>query len=397
MTDPQATRDRREREPAPGPPDGWPVPTSAYLHVPFCRHRCGYCNFSVIAGRDDLADDFLTAINCELSWMDQHARMKTVFIGGGTPTHLTHRQLDLLFDSLDRWLPREAVAEMSVEANPEDITREKLELLMRRGVNRISLGIQSFDASKLQTLQRTHSRDSAIAAIELCAEIIGNVSIDLIFAAPDESLASWCDDLQTALALPITHLSTYSLTFEKGTSFWSERLRGTLHGLSEDDELAMYEAAIELASNQGLRHYEISSFARDGFRCQHNLAYWQGRGWLAAGPGAARFVNGRREVNHRSTTTYLKRVQTGLSPTDQCDVISKEQWACERAAFGIRMIDGVDLQPISEETGIDVATLRERELRNCVQQQLLEVRGTHHQLTKKGILMADSVATAFLG
>lgn len=397
MTNPQATSDKPCEKQETAPTQSWPIPTSAYVHVPFCRHRCGYCNFSVIAGRDDLADDFLTAIDRELSTIEVSLPMKTVFIGGGTPTHLSISQLDRLFDSLDCWLPRESFAETSVEANPEDVTREKLELLVRRGVNRISLGIQSFDAMKLETLERTHSRESATAAIELCAEIIGNVSIDLIFAAPRESLQAWGNDLQTALALPIKHLSTYSLTFEKGTSFWSQRLRGKLRGPGEDDELSMYEAAIHHANEAGLKHYEISSFARDGYRCRHNLAYWQGRGWFAAGPGAARFVKGRREVNHRSTTTYLKRLNAGLSPVDQCDAITVEQWACEQAAFGVRMIDGVDLQKILHETGVDVAAIRRQAIRNCIEHHLLDVRGTHYQLTAKGILLADSVASAFLG
>ena len=376
---------------------GWPVPTSAYLHVPFCRHRCGYCNFSVIAGRDELAEDFLDAIDRELSRVTATLPMQTVFIGGGTPTHLSLSQIDRLFDSLDRWLPRAPGAETSVEANPEDITHDKLALLARRGVNRISLGIQSFDAGKLQVLQRTHSRESAQAAIEQAAETIGNVSIDLIFSAPNESLASWCNDLQIALSLPISHLSTYALTFEKGTSFWSQRLRGRLQGAGEEEELAMYQAAIQKAGEARLKHYEISSFARDGYRCRHNLAYWQGRGWFAAGPGAARFVEGRREVNHRSTTTYLKRIQADQSPTEESELITREQWACERAAFGVRMIDGVDLRAIAEETGIDVELLRERELTRCRELGLLEGSSHFYRLTPQGILMADTVATAFLG
>jgi oxygen-independent coproporphyrinogen III oxidase len=379
------------------PPGGWQTPRSAYLHVPFCRHRCGYCNFSVLAGRDDLADDFLRAIDCELSSLDSPKTIDTLFIGGGTPTHLTLSQLSHLFNSIDRWLPRSTHAETSVEANPEDIEPETLRLLADRGVNRISLGVQSFESGKLQQLQRGHSGEAAQRAVQSCAEVIGNVSLDLIFGSPGETIDNWRRDLATALSLPIRHLSTYALTFEKGTQFWTERLRGNLREACEDDELTMYQDAMQCASEAGLKHYEISSFARDGFRCRHNLAYWEGKGWFAFGPGAANFVDGFREVNHRSTTTYLKKIQEGHSPVAQREAISVSQYACERAAFGIRMIEGVDLDTIARESGVDVLALRHRELDQCQRNGLICVEGSHYRLTPRGILMADSVATAFLG
>ncbi len=380
------------------PVGGWPIPRSAYLHVPFCRHRCGYCNFSVTAGRDNLAGDFLDAIEHELAMLGSPQPVDTLFIGGGTPTHLSLKQLNQLFASIDRWLLRTPATETTVEANPEDIDGEKLALLARHGVNRISLGVQSFNASKLKLLERTHSKSTASLAIQRCAEEIGNVSIDLIFAAPSESTADWRNDLETALSLPITHLSTYALTFEKGTSFWSQRLRGNLNEVCEDDQLIMYEDAIQMSQASGLSHYEISSFARDGFRCNHNLTYWHGRGWFGFGPGAAKFIDGAREVNHRSTTTYLRRMlHNGHSPVAEREPISPEQYACERAAFGIRMIDGIDMETIREECGVDVAHLRRAGIERCERQGLLSIRGTHYQLTHQGILMADSVATEFLG
>ncbi len=376
----------------------WPIPRSAYVHVPFCRHRCGYCNFSVIAGRDDLVADFLTALELELSSLGSPQPIDTLFIGGGTPTHLMPAQLDRLFDSIDRWLPRGSDhCETTVEANPEDIDNEKLALLTKRGVNRISLGVQSFNHSKLQVLQRTHSAESAASAIQDCAAQIGNVSLDLIFGAPGETPQQWRSDLEFALALPINHLSTYALTFEKGTSFWNERLHGNLCEACEDDELSMYQAAMQFAEQAGLKHYEISSFARDGYRCQHNIAYWQGRGWFAFGPGAARFVSGKREVNHRSTTTYLRKLLHHQSPLAQSELITTQQYACERAAFGIRMIDGVDLGQIRDESGVDVATLRRHEIDRCQQLGLIVVEDQFYRLTQHGILMADTVATAFLG
>jgi len=374
----------------------WPTPRSAYIHVPFCRHRCGYCNFSVVAGRDDLAVPFLDALQAELAQLGRPRPVDTLFIGGGTPTHLAPEQLDRLFDLLDHWLPVEPGGEVSAEANPEDITPAMISHLHRRGVNRVSLGVQSFSTAKLQHLQRGHDRRIARTAIELAADLIGNVSIDLIFAAPGETPAAWREDLREAVALPIAHLSTYALTYEKGTQFWSRRLRGDLASTSEDDELQMYQDARKMAAAAGLEQYEISNFAQPGSRCRHNLAYWQGRGWYAFGPGAARFIDGRREVNHRSPTTYIRRMLAGQSPIAESEPISRVQWACERAAFGVRMIDGVDLAEIHRETCVDIAELRRDAITRCLTQGWLTITGPRHQLTESGILMADSVAAEFL-
>jgi oxygen-independent coproporphyrinogen-3 oxidase len=373
----------------------WPIPTAAYVHVPFCRHRCGYCNFSVIADRDDLIANYLHAIDQELATLDRPA-VETVFIGGGTPTHLDEADLAKLLETVRRRFSFVDDLEFSVEANPEDITPSKLACLRDQGVNRISLGVQSFRESKLRLLERGHTGSSAAEAIGLAASVIPNVSLDLIFAAPDETIDQWRSDLTTALALPISHLSTYALTFEKGTDFWSRRLRGDLCGADESVEVAMYQAARSMTAAEGLQHYEVSNFARPGFRCRHNLAYWDGRGWYAAGPGAARFVGGVREVNHRSTTTYLKRIAAGQSPIAETEPISIDQYARERAAFGVRLIDGVDITQIETETGIDVIERSRAELDRCIDQGLVTVTNGHAKLTETGILFADTVASALL-
>jgi len=374
----------------------WPVPQSAYIHVPFCRHRCGYCNFSVLPGRLELADSFLEALRIELQQLRHPAPVDTLFLGGGTPTRLSIEHLHSLFDLLDQWLPIRSGGELSVEANPEDISAELLGCLKSRGVNRISLGVQSFASPKLKVLERSHDRVTASGAIEMAAAVIGNVSIDLIFAAPGETPQQWREDITHALSLPIHHLSSYSLTYEKGTQFWNRMRTGDLISVEEDDELQMYQDVRQMVSSAGWEHYEISNFAKPSFRCRHNVAYWQGRGWYAMGPGAARFVDGRREVNHRSPTSYIRKVLDGQSPVAESESIDNNQWACERAAFGIRMIDGVDFGVIATETGVDVAPLRQNEIARCVDSGWLDVSGTHYQLTDAGILMADAVAAELL-
>ncbi len=369
---------------------------AAYIHVPFCRHRCGYCNFSVVAGRDDLATRYLNAIDRELAPLGRPP-IDTVFIGGGTPTHLSHDQLQQLLTCIRERFDLADSLEWTVEANPEDIDDDVLAILRGSGINRISLGVQSFDDRKLKRLERGHSGAEAAAVIEQVAAQIPNLSIDLIFGCPGETLTVWQSDLDTALALPIAHLSTYSLTYEKGTAFWNRRRRGQLTPLTESLEIAMYDDVRRLTAAQGMQHYEISSFAHAGMRCRHNLVYWQGRGWLAAGPGAARFVGGRREVNHRSTTTYLKRIESDACPTAETELISPEEHARERAAFGIRMIDGIDLDALSTDTGIDVRALIGDEIERSVACGWLTLCEPHLQLTAQGVLFADAVARDFLG
>ena len=377
------------------PPGGWPIPESAYIHVPFCRHRCGYCNFSVVAGREDLADRFLAAIDTELALLERPA-IKTLFIGGGTPTHLSTGQLDRFLGSLHERFQIGADIEWSVEANPEDITAEKLSVLVDHGVNRISLGVQSFNTKKLAILQRGHTGEIAQEIIHIAAERIANLSIDLIFAAPNESLKDWQLDLRTALSLPIVHLSTYALTFEKGTEFWSRQRRGELTGATEQVEVDMYEATQAMTSRVGLEQYEVSNFSRAGSRCRHNVAYWLGRGWFAAGPGAASFNAGRRDVNHRSTTTYLRRIENGSSPVAESEAITQMQYAGERAAFGIRMLDGIDLSQLSVETGVDLHAKFDAAIEKLTSDGLLGQSAGRIYLTQRGVLFADTVAAEFL-
>ncbi|WP_233903225.1 radical SAM family heme chaperone HemW [Stieleria maiorica] len=379
----------------------WPLPRSAYIHVPFCRHRCGYCNFSVVADRDDLMDRYLAAIDRELEQLASTANrapvLDTLFVGGGTPTHLPIERLQRFLQSLRRHFELAEGFEWTMEANPEDITAEKLEVMSGIGVNRVSLGIQSFDDRKLAVLERSHSGRSAAEVIQQVAEQIPNVSIDLIFAAPGETVSAWAEDLRIAASLPITHVSTYSLTYEKGTSFWTRRHRGDLSEVDESTEIAMYDLGREVFAAAGLLHYEISSFAKSGYRCRHNLAYWQGDPWYAAGPGAAAFVDGQRVMNHRSTTTYLKRIENRENPIAESETISAEEAGREGVAFGVRMIDGVDLSQIHARTGVDIGSLYARPLERLQAQGLIRRTGDHIQLTARGIHFADTVARELLG
>lgn len=410
MCDPDSPR-------ADSPPGGWPVPRSLYLHVPFCRHRCGYCNFSVLIDREDLQDRFLVAVERELVEIQQRQtdlmtvtrgerrrplavlpiKLDTLYLGGGTPTQLTPPRLRRLFEILSERIEMAVDAEFTCEANPEDLSAEMLETLVQAGVNRLSLGVQSFQDLKLQTLQRRHTGDRAVAAIHRAAEWIHNISIDLIFAAPGETVLDWQRDLDTARELPIRHVSTYSLTYEKGTQFWSQRRRGALHPVSEDVDIEMYRMSREMLTDAGFEHYEISSFAKPASRSRHNSVYWNGHGWYAIGPAAARFVDGQRDVNHRSSTTYLKKVLATGSAIAERERVPLDQHAREIAAFGIRQIDGIDLRDINRRVGYDFAATLDGVIDRFVSTDTLIREGDHVRLTEHGLLFADMVESQILG
>ncbi len=371
-------------------------PRAAYIHVPFCRHRCGYCNFTVVAGRDDLVDAFLRAVDIELSGLGEPREVDSIFIGGGTPTYLSPRQFERLGCSIRRWLPPAADCEFTVEANPSDLSDEKIDTLLAAGTTRISLGVQSFDDGKLTVLERDHRRQDALQAIDRCRQAFSCVAVDLIFATPRETLDVWLQDLDTAINTGVNHLSTYGLTYEKGAAFWARRQRGELESTDEELERAMFEAAIDTLTSAGLEHYEVSNFARPGCRCRQNEAYWKGREYFAAGPGAARYVDGSRETNHRSTTAYLKRVLSGRSPVAERETSSPTDAARERLVFQLRMLEGVDRREFAEQTGLELDDLVGHLLPELLGLGLLEEDTGRLRLTREGLMVSDSIWPRFL-
>ena len=379
-------------------PNHWPAPRSLYVHVPFCRHRCGYCNFTLIAGRDERIEDYLRALRVELETVPLAAPLDTLFFGGGTPTHLPLRQLERLWTAVLERVALQSDAEVCFEANPSDLLDdEKLKLLSSLGVNRVSLGVQSLQPRKLRLLERDHDAATVTQVVERARGLFRSLSIDLIFATPEETLSDWLADLSQALALPIDHLSTYSLTIEKGTRFWNRWRAGFLQRAEEDLEAMLYEATIDQVVSRGWEHYEVSNFARPEHRSRHNEVYWTDRGYYAVGPGAARFVDGVRSVNHRSTFTWLRRLAEGTSPVEEQETIDAEQRARDRFVFGLRRLEGIDLREFQRVTGIEASQLAPRAWDRCLEQGWLEITDSSRlRLTRAGLLISDSLWGDFL-
>ncbi len=372
-------------------------PQAAYLHVPFCVHRCGYCDFTVVAGRDDLIPAFLSAMERELSSLRTPQSVQTLFLGGGTPTHLPPEALQQFLDLARTWFPLLSDGEFSVEANPADLTGEKITLLANAGVNRVSLGAQSFDVTALGVLERDHTPQRIAEVVRsLQAAGIENVSLDLIFGVPGQSLDSWRNSLRQAIELGPKHISTYGLTIEKGTAFWNRVAKEELRTLPDELERTMYAAAMDDLSAAGFEQYELSNFALPGFACRHNQTYWHDDAYYGFGPGAARYLNGTRETNHRSVTTWLRRITAGESAVMDSETLSPQDRAHERLALGLRMMVGIDIQEFAESTGFTMEELAGPAIEQHLENRLLEIHAGRLRLTHEGRFVADTITVDML-
>ena len=369
----------------------WLWPRAAYVHVPFCAHHCGYCDFAVAVGQDERIDAYLDALEYELAGLKEPQKVDTLFFGGGTPTYLAHRPLERLLRLVQRWLPLAENHEFSAEANPSFLDEEKIRLLCAFGVNRLSLGVQSFQPRLLQILERDHRPDDVPRVLEFIRPHIANISVDLIFGVPEQTLEQWHDDLQRALALRPVHVATYGLTYEKGTRLWQQREQGQVAALDEETEYQYYTHAIDVLERAGFEHYEISNFAQSGHRCRHNQVYWANHAYFGFGVGAARYINGVRELNTRAIRTYIERLQAGESPTFQSECLSPRERAIETIALQLRRAAGINRHDYQRQTGLALDDLVGPKIQDLVAQDLARDDGAAVALTRKGKCLADGV------
>ena len=367
------------------------VPRAAYVHVPFCRHRCGYCDFSLVAGRDDLIERYFQALGRELARVPEPLCLDTLFVGGGTPSHLGVAGLRRLAAVLQDKLILVAGAEATLEANPSDVTPELVEVLREGGFSRLSLGAQSLAPATLAALDRDHTPDDVRRAVEAGLQAGLTVSVDLMIAAPGQSLAAVEQDLEDVLALGVQHVSVYCLTWEKGTRFASLLRQGLLQEAEEDLEREMYEVAIERLEGGGLEQYEVSNFARPGHRCRHNETYWDCRPWEGFGPGAARFDGRTRITNHRSPVTWMPRSLSGADPSGDCDQMTPEEAARERIVVGLRRRDGLVRGEFAAASGFSLDALAGGAILSWVEQGLASDDGQRVRLTRRGLLVSDGL------
>ena len=377
-------------------PPAWIEPRAAYIHVPFCAHHCGYCDFAVSVGQEKLMPAYVDALIAELSRLETPRPVDTIFIGGGTPTHLPQDEFERLLTAICHWLPLNAGGEFSVESNPESLDAAKCRAMTTAGVTRVSVGVQSFQPHLLESLDRIHRSEQIPQALDAVRNAGLAFSLDLIFGAPGATPEDWERDLDAALAHGPQHLSTYGLTYEKGTPLWKDRERGRLMPVTEDQELAMYEFAIDRLANAGFEQYEISNFARPGHRCRHNEHYWANEAYFGFGVGAARYVNSCRELNVRSTADYIRKMRAGESVTFQSEVLSPSDRAYETLAVQLRRSDGIRFAQFEEQTGFTFESLVRERLPALLERGLVQSTESTFSFTRSGRRLADAIVEDLL-
>lgn len=371
-------------------------PTSAYVHIPFCTQICYYCDFSKVFIKNQPVDAYLQALIHEFNYYDIR-NLKTLYIGGGTPTAISAEQLDYLLTHLQKNLNLDMLEEFTIEANPGDLTPEKIEVLKRSAVNRVSLGVQTFFDKQLKQIGRSHNEAQIYESIDaLKAAGLTNISIDLIYALPNQTMEQVEENVRKALALDIPHLSLYSLILEDHTVFMNKQRRGRLHLPNEDIEADMFTYIITELEKNGFEHYEISNFTKPGFESRHNLMYWDNVEYYGVGAGASGYLNGIRYRNRGPIQHYLKAIAAeGHSRLGE-DILTKDEMMEEEFFLGLRKKAGVSISRFEAKFGVSFEERYGAIVVELVADGLLIHEGDIIRMTRKGLFLGDTVAEKFI-
>lgn len=361
-----------------------------YIHVPFCQGRCIYCDFYSTTEGEEWKSRYVDALLAELRMRRDElplARVHSIYIGGGTPSRLPVKALAGILNEVCRLFPVDSDAEVTVEANPDDVTPEWLAALSHTPVNRLSMGVQSFDDALLRLIRRRHTAQQAVCAVEQAARHgISNVSIDLIYGLPTQTMEQWQADVRQALALDVQHLSAYSLSYEEGTPLWRMLEQGRIEEADEELSLRMYEHLIDATRTAGFTHYEISNFCRPGRHSQHNSAYWHGVPYLGFGPGAHSYDGMRtRRWNLSDLKGYVQAA--GSMPPHQSEVLTDDELYDETVMTRLRTSEGLSLDLLTAADRAYCMAQAEPHLRAG----RLEQAGSTIRLTRQGIFTSNDI------
>lgn len=370
-------------------------PTSAYVHIPFCTQICYYCDFSKVFIKNQPVDSYLEHLLEEFRSYDIQ-KLRTLYIGGGTPTALSTPQLEVLLKGLTKNLDLSVLEELTIEANPGDLDADKIAVLKSSAVNRVSLGVQTFDDKMLKKIGRSHLEKDIYENIDhLKLAGFDNISIDLIYALPGQTMEQVKENVAKAIGLDIPHMSLYSLILENHTVFMNRMRRGKLPLPKEELEAEMFEYIIAELERADFEHYEISNFSKSGFESRHNLMYWDNAEYYGIGAGASGYVNGVRYKNHGPIRHYLSAVEEGNARITEEHLSQKERME-EEMFLGLRKKSGVSMARFEEKFGRSFEGLYGEIVRDLVQQGLMQIEGDRVRMTKRGLFLGDTVAERFI-
>lgn len=365
---------------------------SAYIHIPFCAHKCDFCDFAAFAGLDHLAEQYckvvLSEIATRLASDPNEEALQTVFFGGGTPGYVEPRILGLIIEQLREQTGIADDAEITLETTPQTITVEKCAQWRSYGINRISIGVESLNDTELTALSRGHTRDDAIQGVKRAqAGGYDNLALDLMYGLPEQSLASWRQTLDDLIELSPQHISAYGLTIAENSPLLMRYPRESSQYPDEDNFVGMYEVLVEKCEKAGLAQYEIANFARAGCESRHNLTYWRNEEYLAFGVSAHRYVKGKRSSNFRSLKRYMREF-TGDEVSELIDDATRMK---EAIFLGLRLREGISLQEFKTTFGVDLTEIRAREIQKLEEGGFIEMLAGNLRLTQKGVLISNSV------
>ena len=376
------------------------MPIGLYLHFPFCRQKCRYCDFHSAAGREDWMQPYAAALCAEVRRVCPALKgvtIDTVYMGGGTPTLFAHGAIGQVLSACRESFSVAPDAEVSIEANPATVDAQSLAGLREAGVNRLSIGAQSFSDALLKILGRIHeSRDIRSAVMSAVKAGFTDISIDLIYGIPGQGIEDWEDTLREALTLPIAHLSAYALKIEKGTPFYMLRQAGELVLPGEDTELAMQDTAIDMLSAAGFARYEVSNYARPGHLCRHNLHYWQYGEYLALGSGACGRLGSVRYTGTEDVAAYIDAAQGGLPAFSQREILSPGTQVREAIMMGLRLTEGIAYGDFQARFGIDLMEQYGEAIRHLCESGLGVSGDTGLRLTKRGMDLQNQALLLFM-
>ncbi len=374
---------------------------AAYIHIPFCEHICHYCDFNKVFLKGQPVDEYLDSLEkeMELALLETPARqLNSIFIGGGTPTALNEKQLEKLCAIIRKQLPYNGSTEYTFEANPGDLSEEKLKILYDAGVNRLSFGVQTFNDDLLKRIGRVHRAKDVFHSIEAAKKIgFNNISIDLIYSLPGQTLKDFRETLETSFTLDIEHYSGYSLIIEPKTVFYNLMRKGKLPTPGEDAEAEMYGLLMEQMDKNGFKQYEISNFAKPGFESRHNITYWDNEWYFGIGAGAHGYVNGLRRSNHGPLKKYMEPIAGGKLPILEEHKVSIEEQMEEEMFLGLRKTAGVSISRFKQKFGNDPLKLFEIQIAQLEEKGLIAVAEDHIRLTRQGLFLGNEVFQSFIG
>jgi len=388
------------------------TPISIYIHIPFCEHRCAYCDFNTYAGVADLIPAFVDALICEIEQLSDDGQKcvpTTLFFGGGTPSLLSAVSYEKIFTQLGKTFDLSDLSEISLEVNPGTVSNGYFKDLKSIGFNRVSLGVQSTNLRFLKFLERIHDYQDVISGVEQIREAgIENINLDLIYSIPGQTLSDWEGDLKKILDLQTPHTSLYSLGIEDGTPLAKWYSKGLIERQNDDLAADQYDLAESLLRDNGFGHYEISNWAKQGFECQHNLAYWRNADYLGLGPGAHGHFKGMRYSVIPGLRAYIKAACTydhtgsGQFPITSANKdfsqLTPKQSLQDALMVGLRLLDeGVNLTELSQRFELDVPKIYKVEIEQLLRDELIELEKGRMRLTSKARFISNRVFSLFVG